>query len=218
MKFNAILFDCDGVLVDSEAITIAVIAETLNAYGGKVTTSEAMTAFLGRSLRENSAIVAQLIGQHPPESFFNDFLEARDRALAARVEAVLGITEVIAAIQAKNIPLAVASGADVHKMNITLGRTGLLPAFTGRIFGNDHVARSKPAPDVYLFAANALGINPADCIVIEDTPTGVAAGVAAGAKVIAYAGALHSDADALLAAGAIAVIRDMTVLHELLNL
>lgn len=218
MNFDAILFDCDGVLVDSEAITNAVIADTLNAYGANVSIAQAMEAFLGRSLRESADVVARLIGKQPPESFFTDFLRARDVALAARVQPVAGIASVIAHLQAIGKPFAVASGADVHKMGITLGRCGLLSAFpAGRMFGCDHVAHSKPAPDVYLYAAKALGVDPHRCAVVEDTPTGTRAGVAAGATVFAYAGAPHSDANALLAAGATAVFGDMAALSHLLG-
>lgn len=218
MNFDAILFDCDGVLVDSEAITNAVIADTLNAYGANVTVAQAMDAFLGRSLRESADVVARLIGKQPPESFFTDFLRERDLALAARVEPVAGIASVIAHLQAIGKPFAVASGADVHKMGITLGRCGLLNAFpAGRMFGSDHVTHSKPAPDVYLFAAKTLGVDPRHCAVVEDTPTGTRAGVAAGATVFAYAGASHSDANALLAAGASAVFTDMAMLPHLLG-
>jgi HAD superfamily hydrolase (TIGR01509 family) len=218
MKFDAILFDCDGVLVDSETITNQVICDTLNAYGAKVDMAQTMSAFLGRSLRESSDVVAKLIGKPPPESFFTDFLLARDAALAERVEAVPGVAAVVAALQAQGKPFAVASGADVHKMGITLGRSQLLQAFEGRIFGSDHVAHSKPAPDVYLFAAKALGVDPRRCAVVEDTPTGTRAGVAAGATVFAYSGAAHGDANALLAAGATAVFNDMVSLPHLLGI
>jgi HAD superfamily hydrolase (TIGR01509 family) len=205
MNFDAILFDCDGVLVDSEAITNAVIAGTLNAYGASVTVAQAMDAFLGRSLRESEDVITRLIGRVPPESFFTDFLRERDLALAARVEPVAGIAAVIAHLQLLGKPFAVASGADVHKMGITLGRCKLLDAFT------------QPAPDVYLYAAKALGVDPRRCAVVEDTPTGTRAGVAAGATVFAYAGASHSDANALLAAGATAVFKDMAALPHLLG-
>jgi HAD superfamily hydrolase (TIGR01509 family) len=218
MKFDAVLFDCDGVLVDSETLTNQVICDTLNAYGAQVDMAQTMAAFLGRSLRESSDVVAKLIGKQPPESFFTDFLRDRDAALAARVQAVPGVAAVVAALQSAGKPFAVASGADVHKMGITLGRTQLLDAFAGRIFGSDHVAHSKPAPDVYLFAAKALGVDPRRCAVVEDTPTGTRAGVAAGACVFAYSGAAHSDANALLAAGASAVFNDMATLPHLLGL
>jgi HAD superfamily hydrolase (TIGR01509 family) len=218
MRFDAILFDCDGVLVDSETITNQVICDTLNAYGAKVDMAQTMAAFLGRSLRESADVVAMLIGRVPPESFFSDFLRHRDAALAAQVKAVPGVAAVVAALQALGKPFAVASGADVHKMGITLGRSQLLHAFEGRMFGSDHVAHSKPAPDVYLFAAKALGVDARSCAVVEDTPTGTRAGVAAGATVFAYAGAAHSDANALLAAGAAAVFSDMAALPLLLGL
>jgi HAD superfamily hydrolase (TIGR01509 family) len=124
----------------------------------------------------------------------------------------------VTGLQKAGKPFAVASGADVHKMGITLGRSQLLSAFQGRMFGSDHVAHSKPAPDVYLFAAKALGVDPRRCAVVEDTPTGTRAGVAAGATVFAYAGAAHSDANALLAAGATAVFSEMAALPHLLGI
>ena len=218
MNYDAVLFDCDGVLVDSEVITNQVICDTLNAYGANIDMATTMQQFLGRSLRENAPLIAQLIGRAAPESFFTDFLRDRDAALAARVEAIPGVAGVLAKLHAAKTPFAVASGADVHKMGITLGRSELLPYFTGRIFGSDHVTHSKPAPDVYLFAAKALNVNPARCVVIEDTPTGTRAGVAAGATVLAYAGAPHADVGALFAAGAAAVFVDMSQLAKLLGI
>jgi HAD superfamily hydrolase (TIGR01509 family) len=218
MKFAAILFDCDGVLVDSEAITNQVICDTLTAYGAKISVEETIALFLGKLLRDNVELITRLIGYVPPESFFNDFVLARDKALAEQVLAVPHIEHFVATLQHLNIPFAVASGADLQKMSITLGRTGLLSAFKGRMFGKDNVARSKPAPDVYLLAAQSIGVHIKDCLVIEDTVTGTKAGVAAGATVVAYAGAPHADANALLAAGACTVIRDMSVLYTLLDI
>lgn len=218
MKFDAILFDCDGVLVDSEMITNQVICDTLNAYGASISVEETMTVFLGKLLRDSVEQIIKIIGYIPPESFFKDFLLARDKALAERVSAIPNILHFITAIQRANIPFAVASGADLHKMTITLGRTGLLSAFKGRMFGKDNVVRSKPAPDVYLLAAKTIGVDINRCVIIEDTVTGVTAGVAAGATVIGYAGAQHTDANNLLAAGACAVIKDIMSLYILFNI
>ena len=223
MNFDAVLFDCDGVLVDSETLTNQVICDTLNAYGAQIDMATTMQAFLGRSLRENAGLIAQLIGKPAPESFFTDFLRDRDAALAARVQPIEGVGAVLDMLVSQNARFAVASGADVHKMGITLGRTGFLHHFqpkdgVERMFGCDHVAHSKPAPDVYLLAAKTLGADPARCAVIEDTPTGTRAGVAAGATVFAYAGAAHSKPAELLAAGAAAVFADMRYLPRLLGL
>ena len=223
MNFDAVLFDCDGVLVDSETLTNQVICDTLNAYGAQIDMPTTMQAFLGRSLRENATLIAQLIGKPAPESFFTDFLRDRDAALAVRVQPIEGVGAVLDMLVSQNARFAVASGADVHKMGITLGRTGFLHHFqpkggVERMFGCDHVAHSKPAPDVYLLAAKTLGADPARCAVIEDTPTGTRAGVAAGATVFAYAGAAHSKPAELLAAGAAAVFADMRYLPRLLGL
>jgi HAD superfamily hydrolase (TIGR01509 family) len=218
MKFDAILFDCDGVLVDSEMITNQVICNTLNAYGATISVEETITIFLGKLLRDSVEQITKIIGYIPPESFFNDFLLARDKALAERVSAIPNILHFVAAIQRANILFAVASGADLHKMAITLGRTGLLPAFKDRMFGKDNVACSKPAPDVYLLAAKTIGVDITRCVIIEDTVTGVMAGVAAGATVIGYAGAQHTNANNLLDAGACTVIQDITALYTLFNI
>ena len=218
MNFDAILFDCDGVLVDSEVLTNHVICDTLTAYGATIDFATTMQRFLGRSLRENAPLVAELIGRPAPESFFTDFFRDRDAALAARVEPITGAATMLARVAASGKPFAVASGADVHKMGITLGRCGFKDYFAGRMFGCDDVAHSKPAPDVYLLAASKLGVDPRRCVVIEDTPTGTRAGVAAGATVLAYAGAAHADTAALFAAGATAVFIDMTKLPDLLGL
>ncbi len=218
MKMDAILFDCDGVLVDSEVITNQVICDTLNAYGANISIEETMAIFLGKLLRDSVEQITNIIGCIPSESFFNDFLLARDKALAERVSAIPNILHFVDAIQRANIPFAVASGADLHKMTITLGRTGLLPAFKGRMFGKDNVARSKPAPDVYWLAAKTIGVDIARCVIIEDTVTGVMAGIAAGATVIGYAGAQHTNANNLLAAGAFVVIQDIMALYTLFNI
>lgn len=218
MKFDAILFDCDGVLVDSEVITNQVICNMLNAYGATISVEETMTIFLGKLLRDSVEQITKLIGYMPPESFFNDFLLARDKALAEQVSAIPNILHFVAAVQRANIPFAVASGADIHKMTITLGRTGLLPAFKDCMFGKDNVVYSKPAPDVYLLAAKTIGVDITRCVIIEDTATGVTAGIAAGATVIGYAGSKHTNANSLLAAGACVVIQDIMALYTLFNI
>lgn len=218
MKCDAILFDCDGVLVDSETITNQVICDTLNAHGANISLEETMAIFLGKLLRDSTDLITQIIGYSPPESFFDTFLSARNHALATQVMPIQGIVSLIAAIKQSGIPFAVASGADLHKMSITLGRTGLLDDFKGRMFGKDQVSRSKPFPDVYLLAAQSIGVDIARCVVIEDTVTGVNAGKSAGATVIGYAGAKYTNANDLLNAGACIAINTMNSLYTVLNI
>ena len=214
-RFDAILFDCDGVLVDSEATTNAVLAAMLRELGADISDAETLRRFVGKSLREEGAAVQALTGQPIPEGWYQSFTERRNAALATTVEAVPGIESVLDAASALGFSQAVASGADRGKMRVTLGRTGLLTRLQPHIYGSDQVERSKPHPDVYLLAAQGLGIVPVRCLVVEDSPTGTRAGVAAGATVLAYCA--HSDPRSLLAAGAAMVFDDMAQLARLLQ-
>ena len=235
MRVDAVVFDCDGVLVDSEPITNRVLTAMLNELGLGFSVEQTMRTFMGKALRDELDIIEKLSGRALPPDWYAGFAARRDAALAREVEAVPGIEAVLDALAAGGVPHAVASGADRAKMRLTLGTTGLLgrfeteaarivassPAARGahvvpgsRLFGADMVERAKPAPDVYLLAARAIGADPTRCAVIEDTPTGTAAGVAAGAVVLGYCA--HTDPRALLAAGATAVFDDMRRLPALI--
>ena len=213
-RFDLVAFDCDGVLVDSEPITFAVFTQALNALGWDVTLEEAMGHFVGKSFMDERELIEARIGGPLPVDFHPRYLAERDRALAEQVEPVRGVRAVLHDLIAQQRPFCVASGADRAKMEVTLGRTGLRPLFDERIFSASDVARSKPAPDVYLHAARMLHVRPERCVVIEDTPTGVQAGIAAGMTVFGYAE--RSDARALLRAGAWATFADMRDLPALL--
>lgn len=235
MRVHAVVFDCDGVLVDSEPITNRVLTAMLNELGLGFTVEQTMRTFMGKALRDELEIIERLAGRALPPDWYAGFVVRRDAALAREVKAVPGIEDVLDALAAAGVPHAVASGADRAKMRLTLGTTGLLGRFESeaarivasspgargphvvpgsRLFGADMVERAKPAPDVYLLAARAIGADPARCAVIEDTPTGTAAGVAAGATVLGYCA--HTDPRALLAAGAAAVFDDMRRLPSLI--
>jgi beta-phosphoglucomutase-like phosphatase (HAD superfamily) len=241
MRVDGVLFDCDGVIVDSEPITNGVLTAMLNELGLGFTLEQTMRTFMGKALRDELDIIERLAGRRLPPDWYAGFAARRDEALAREVRAVPGVEGVLDALEAAGVPHAVASGADRAKMRVTLGATGLLDRFeTGqarlialarpavspgsgpfpppvpgsRLFGADMVERAKPSPDVYLLAARALGLDAARCAVIEDTPTGTAAGVAAGATVLGYCA--HTDPRALLAAGASAVFDDMRRLAALL--
>jgi HAD superfamily hydrolase (TIGR01509 family) len=210
-RFDCVLFDCDGVLVDSEPITLGVLTDLLTELGAVVTIDEVTRLYVGKSVKEDRTITPGLIGRALPADFYETFIARRDAALADRIEPV---RHVRAAIEALTRPYAVVTGADTGKMRLTLSRTGLLPLFEGRMFSGSMVERSKPAPDVYLLAARTLAVDPARCVVIEDTPTGVTAGVASGATVFGYCE--RQDAKALRAAGAVQVFDDMRMLAALL--
>ena len=213
---QAVIFDCDGVLVDSEPITNAVQRDMLNEQGLDFNLARTMTTFVGRSVKDSIPEIEGWIGRTLPPDWHPEFVRRRDEALAREVGPVDGIDAVIRQLIRNDMPFAVASGADRPKMRLTLGRSGLLEHFAQRMFGSDMVARTKPAPDVYLLAMRTLGLDPARVVVVEDTPTGTRAGVAAGATVYGLAG--HMPAEQLRAAGAALTFTAMRELPALLAL
>jgi len=187
LKFDAVLFDCDGVLVDSEALTCQVLRDLLEERGWRLTLAQCMAQFIGKTVREEAELIVQRTGQPWSEDWLQDFYRRRNDALRDTVQAVPGAHQAVRAASAHTGGrVACASGADRFKVEMMLQRVGLLPFFGTRIFSGHEMPRSKPAPDVYLAAAAALGVAPARCLVIEDTATGVQAGLAAGATVWGY--------------------------------
>ena len=213
---QAVLFDCDGVLVDSEPITNAVLCEMLNELGLDFDLERTIRTFMGKSVKDEMVAIEGMTGRPLASDWHPQFVLRRDAALAVKIRAVPGAPEVVARVAALGIPYAVASGADCAKMRLTLGTCGLLPYFEGRMFGADMVARAKPAPDVYELALRTLGVAPSQAVVIEDTPTGTRAGVAAGATV--YGFTTLNTAAALEKAGASLTFERMEQLPELLRL
>lgn len=218
-RFDAVLFDCDGVLVDSEAITNGTLREMLEDLGWKLTPRECMRIFLGKAVKDERALIEAKIGRPLTEEWFVQFRERRNERLIARVQPIPGAVDAVARISGQvQGRIACCSGADRWKVEMQLAKCGLLPWFEGRIYSGHEMPRSKPAPDVYLAAMAPLGVPAARCAVIEDTITGVTAGVAAGATVFGYSpseGGHHSPAE-LRAAGAAFIFADMALLPELL--
>ncbi|MFT3718078.1 HAD family hydrolase [Pseudorhodoferax sp.] len=220
MRFEAILFDCDGVLVDSEPITHGVLVQMLGERGWRLSPEECMRIFIGKAVRDEAARIERETGQPLTQEWLQAFWARRNAALARDLAAVPGAPAAVRALHAATGGrIACASGADRGKVELQLGKVGLLDCFAGRIFSGHEMPRSKPHPDVYLAAAAALGADPRRCAVVEDTVTGVAAGAAAGATVFGYSpgGPGHSPAEALRAAGAVTVFTDMALLPGLLQ-
>ena len=219
MKFDAILFDCDGVLVDSESLTNAVLRDMLQESGWTLTAEECMARFVGKTLREERLTIEAHTGKPFTQEWFDDFCERRNATLRASLEIVPGAYEAAAAAQAyASLGIACASGADRFKVEMALTKVGLMPFFEGRIFSGHEMPRSKPAPDVYLAAARHLNASPKRCLVIEDSVAGITAGVAAGATVWAYCpGTTHQSAHELRQAGAQVLLSHMADLPGLLN-
>jgi HAD superfamily hydrolase (TIGR01509 family) len=211
-RFDLVIFDCDGVLVDSELITNRIFAGMLNEMGIPVSLDDVFEQFVGRSMPQCLELTAGLLGRPVPDEFVPEFQARAAAALKSELKAVPGIEEVLATI---GIPYCVASSGTHEKMHTTLGVTGLLPKFQGKMYSVTEVARSKPAPDVFLYAARESGVDASACAVIEDTPTGVRAGVAAGMTVFGYCALTPQQR--LIAAGAHYTFECMRDLPELIR-
>lgn len=218
-SFDAVLFDCDGVLVDSEPLTNGVLRDMVEELGWSMTAEECMRQFVGKAVRDERAAIEHHTGRPLTEAWMAEFYARRNVQLERHLVAVPGALGAVAAVHERlQGRIACASGADRAKVEMQLAKVGLMPYFEGRIFSGHEMPRSKPAPDVYLAAAAALGIAPARCLVVEDTVTGVTAGVAAGATVVGYSPSPigHGSPEALRAAGARQVMTDMAQLPALL--
>lgn len=212
MRSRLVIFDCDGVLVDSEVISNRVFSAMLNDLGLEITLDDMFVHFVGLSMPQCLERIAQMLGKPPPADFAERLQERIEFALKDTVKPVRGIRELL---DEMTLPFCVASSGSHRKIRLTLGTTGLLERFAGRIFSAEDVQRSKPAPDLFLHAAGTLGHAPEDCVVVEDTPTGVRAGVAAGMKVFGFSA--HTPAERLIGAGAHATFGTMVELPVLIH-
>lgn len=204
-----LIFDCDGVLVDSEHLACAALADLMTALGHSMTAEDAMLAFAGRSLKDVLARAEELLSRPIPK----DMGERAALELMVRfrreLKAVAGVKDAIAALPYRR---CVASSSAPDRLMLSLEVTGLSPLFGDNVLSAVEVANGKPAPDLFLLAAQRLGVEAASCIVIEDSVLGVKAARAAGMAVIGFAGGSHANqdlAERLAAAGAEPVIHSM---------
>ncbi|WP_240161186.1 HAD family phosphatase [Burkholderia sp. Ax-1719] len=220
LPFDAVLFDCDGVLVDSERITHIVLVQMLGELGWTLSVDEAMGIFVGKMVKDEAARIEAHTGFRLTEAWLEGFRARRNEALARDLIEIPGAPAAVRAVQAAyDGRIAVASGADRRKVELQLRKVGLLESFGDHIYSGHETPRSKPHPDVYLAAAAGLGVDPRRCAVVEDTVTGARAGLAAGATVFGYSPAApgHSSAEALKAEGVAHVFTDMAQLPALLT-
>jgi HAD superfamily hydrolase (TIGR01509 family) len=209
-RFDLVIFDCDGVLVDSERLAIRTEAEILSGLGWPLSESEIVERFVGRS----AAYMHEQIERHLGRSldweieFERRYQEVFERELVV----VSGVVEALDRIP---VPTCVASSGSHEKMEFTLGITGLFERFRGRIFSADEVEHGKPSPDVFLLAARKMGVSSMRCAVIEDSVSGVTAGLAAQMAVFAFAGGVTTETQ--LALDGAVVFDDMAVLPRLLT-
>ena len=214
MNFQAVLFDCDGVLVDSEAITCGALRDMLDENGWRLSLAECVAHFVGHTVRSRADLIQAHTGKPLTDAFMDEFYRRRNLRLENEITAIDGIHDAVAFLHARcEGRIAVASGADRYKVEMMLARVGLAHFFEGRIFSGHEMPRSKPHPDVYLAAAAHVQVDPARCLVLEDTPVGVTAGVAAGAEVWGFA-TLGQD-EVLRTAGAARVFAHMSELPTL---
>ncbi|MBS0223356.1 MAG: HAD family phosphatase [Proteobacteria bacterium] len=197
-----VIFDCDGVLVDSEPLANASFSRALKAQGLDWNVEETMRRLMGRSLKSCVEIVEVELGRKLPDDFVEKMQAVTYQSFRdAPLQAVAGVREAILALQAAGLATCVASSGSIDKMRFTLGLTGLWDLFDGRVFSSGQVPRGKPFPDLFLHAARSMGQQPAECTVVEDSVPGVEAARAAGMRALAYAGAPYANGDALAAAG-----------------
>ena len=213
MDFQAVLFDCEGVLVDSEAITCGVLRDMFEEQGWRMTLAECMQRFVGHTVKSQRAVIEANTGVPLTDEWLQQFFTRRNERLEQQITAIEGIHDAVAHLHDHcQGRIAVASGADRFKVEMMLDKVGLQHFFEGRIFSGHEMPRSKPHPDVYLAAAAHLKVEPARCLVVEDTTVGITAGVAAGATVWAYAPP-PVDLGPLLQAGAAKALRHMRELR-----
>jgi HAD superfamily hydrolase (TIGR01509 family) len=184
-RFDLVIFDCDGVLVDSERLSIRLDAELLDRVGWPLDEQQIVDRWVGRTEAAMKAEIEEHLGRDVgPE--WDAFAERYVRAFAEELEPVDGVAAAVDAIQATGVATCVASSGGIDKIRRNLAKTGLLDRFDGRLFSGDDVEHGKPAPDLFLHAAATMGASPARTAVIEDSVHGVAAGLAAGMAVFAY--------------------------------
>lgn len=207
-----VIFDCDGVLVDSERLSHTVLQQMLAELGRELSLEETFDHFMGASTEKCLSVLASLLGRPAPPTFLSTFRDRTFDAFTACLEPVPGVKEVLESIE---FPFCVASNGPREKMQFTLGHTGLLRHFQDRIFSAEDVALPKPAPDLFLHAASAMSVSPRSCVVVEDSPTGVRAAKAAGMHVVGYA--VMGQEAKLLAAGVDLVFQDMAQFPHILR-
>ena len=217
MTLDLVIFDCDGVLVDSEVISCRAHAETLTRHGYPITAEQVLERFLGRSMRHSIVEVEAELGRRLPEDFHSQVYSEIFRLFAISLQATPHMAETLTRIEE---PVCVASSGPPEKISTSLNHVGLYARFAPHIFSAVQVRNGKPAPDLFLFAAEQMRAKPARCLVIEDSIAGIEGARAAGMGVLGFHGGSHCGlgyGDRLLAAGAAAVFDDMRELPDLVR-
>jgi HAD superfamily hydrolase (TIGR01509 family) len=215
---TAVIFDCDGVLIDSEHLASRVESELTRDLGLTLSVDEAHHLFLGKTVDGVLDAIAQRTGTRPGAGWVYNWAFATAHAFHRELAVVEQLRDAVETLRARGHRMAVASQSSLARVRFSLDVTGLAPLFGEHVYVTSMVARPKPAPDVYLLAAQRLGAAPADCLVVEDSPAGAASALQAGMRAVLYVagdapGATHA---ALVASGA-TVIRSMSELAALVG-
>jgi HAD superfamily hydrolase (TIGR01509 family) len=212
MALELVIFDCDGVLVDSEPLSNQLFVEALAGLDLHITLEECVNVFVGRPPETNVATIEKMLGRPVPENFMGDLLAKTNVHFSKHLEAIPGIETALSKI---DLPVCVASSSTPDMIRRNLALTGLLDRFGENIFSSTQVKNGKPAPDIFLFAARNMDVKPESCVVVEDSVAGVKAGRAAGMNVLAYTGTFPKEA--LKEAGAHTLFDDMALLPQLIG-
>ena len=189
-QFDLVIFDCDGVLVDSERLIVKVEAQICRERGWDLTEEDVIREFVGLSDSAMRARLSELVGEELGPDWDAEYTDRYRDALSRDLEAVVGVAAAVDAIERAGLATCVASSGSHEKMALTLGTTGLLDRFDGRIFSSTdpEVRAGKPAPDLFLHAAERMGVSADRCAVVEDSPFGIEAALAAGMRAFGFAG------------------------------
>ena len=188
-----VIFDCDGVLVDSEPIALEVLVEALALKGIAMDADGAAERFLGRSIGSMADVVRHEFNVEIDQDFLSHMREALYARFRRELRPIAGIERVVTALKAQGISWCVASSSQRERIELSLAATGLLDLFTPSIFSATMVENGKPAPDLFLHAAAEMGADPSACLVVEDSPAGIVAAQAAGMRVCAFTGGSHTS-------------------------
>ncbi len=211
-----VIFDCDGVLVDSETLANQVFAQVVTAEGLPTTFEESVARYMGRSLADAIADIEAALGRPVGDSFVADYDRQLHARLRSELVAVAGVRQLLDALVTANVPRCVASSGRPQEIALRLELTGLTEYFGRHVYSATMVARGKPAPDLFCYAAEQVGVDASTCVVIEDSPFGVRGAKAAGMTTIGYAALM--PVERLIEAGADIVVTDMSEIPRLLAL
>jgi HAD superfamily hydrolase (TIGR01509 family) len=181
-----VIFDCDGVLVDSESLANQVLVHALASHGLYLSSAEALDAFSGFTPKDTITLAENMLGSSLPDNFWDNVQNKTFAAFQRYLRPIEGAIDLVGALKKKGIKVCVASSGAHKKMDLTLRLTGLEDMIRPHVFSAEDVPDGKPAPDLFLFAAKQMGCEPSDCLVVEDSRPGIEAALAAGIKVVLF--------------------------------